>query len=467
MKTDRQSVLIICIVTLLFCFRSISDDDFFSQLALGKYLLSRNIFLASILKPDPLNPTLLPAPNIGWAYQYMIAGITRLLGLKAVCIGTYGILAIGMHAVLDGKKFPEYNATIPALFIGSLIILPHVAVRPQVFAVFFFIMALRLLHSYRSAFTVFFISFPLFLLWQSIHPSLLFFSGLILLSETIQWFSAKHFRKSTAILLISSVCAVGLLEYVVPSMAIAKTNAVLSKQVLHISEWQPAWDFSVRRAMTMFFLFTPLSLFAEVRYRSRSSTFESTLRLLFFVITLYSARFGLFWGALTTPLWYHLVRDLFLHFRKDSLISSSIDPFKKDLLFYPVLFTLLSFIWIVSSPLDETSERIKEQITALRSVQNDSGVAYTSKEISGYVSAFSRFTVQVDGRIYRYTEDFWNRYAAESQGAVPLQEISSVYDPEVFILDPETQAPLISEISTSKHWKELSKSPVVRIFTKR
>jgi hypothetical protein len=225
-------------------------------------------------------------------------------------------------------------------------------------------------------------------------------------------------------------------------ISISATNTEISKSLLSISEWMPPWHYSVYSAMIGFWIVLAMtSVMSIIAYR-RKVAIDPTpvlLSLLFLVPTLYSSRFGVFWGFVNAPLFGELVSALWPGALGRRSVSEA-NPRTMALCAATLLGVAVIFpgpLLPSASPL-ATFQAAKAELPTAR--------IFNYREFGGQLEyvGYPGWTAYIDGRLYLYPKEIWEHYNAISS-ATPqtgLAKTLEAYD--LLVLSPYAQAPLIS-----------------------
>ena len=92
---------------------------------------------------------------------------------------------------------------------------------------------------------------------------------------------------------------------------VSRSNLRISREVLRLEEWVPPWDPKVVEAVDLYWVALIGSLIAIVWLRSRVSTRDRCLLVVMTAMSLYAARFIIFWAVALVPFWAQVVERTF------------------------------------------------------------------------------------------------------------------------------------------------------------
>ena len=90
----------------------------------------------------------------------------------------------------------------------------------------------------------------------------------------------------------------------------ARTNLHISRDVLHLGEWGHPWDPKVVAAVSPFWIVLVGSFIAIVWQRRQLMPRELALFVVMTILSLYAARFIIFWAVALVPLWAQVIERI-------------------------------------------------------------------------------------------------------------------------------------------------------------
>ena len=431
-------LFIVAALVNLWKLRPLDDLDTFNQIVLGSWF-PRHLILTS---NEPNTQVF-----IGWLAQVLFAVIHSLAGLAGIktlnlvlLAGAFFLLGL-WHAALvraRGAIYPSMLALSAGLLSSFLVSASNTSARPQSFAYLCFCGVLFLLTRWSTKGTKISIQcaslYGIFIVWQNCHSSIVLALPVL--------FVFMLLRRCSPLLLVSVATAFFCTPDGASLISISATNTEISKSLLSISEWMPPWHYSVYSAMIGFWIVLAMtSVLSIIAYR-RKVAIDPTpvlLSLLFLVPTLYSSRFGVFWGFVNAPLFGELVSALWPGALGRRSVSEA-NPRTMALCAATLLGVAVIFpgpLLPSASPL-ATFQAAKAELPTAR--------IFNYREFGGQLEyvGYPGWTAYIDGRLYLYPKEIWEQYDAISS-ATPqtgLAKTLEAYD--LLVLSPYAQAPLIS-----------------------
>jgi len=457
-------------------FRRVDDVDIFWQVQLGQRMLDT----WELQTQDPFTYTHKgePVPNVGWLAQVFFAALYRLGSWELVLL-VHALLFAGGFAVA-GRSVRAEEAGLPALTaalsLGFLAALTQSSLRPQSFAVIGFALLLALARSNWKTTTKLLVAVPLLLVWQNAHPSAVVGAVALVPLVVVDW--VRYVRKSIPEKPIAStllLCLAGASQFATPMgwhiLETTRVNQEISRDLLHISEWMPPWDASVRGAMFMFWVGLVVSGLLLLKLRLRVDLADLGLFLVFTALSLYSARFSLFWAVAMVSVWARWIelarpKESFAGFaegqlgRRGAVMGLTLGALGV------VVLPLLLRPKVVSEQLPmQGIERLKAELPERRTYR-----VYNYREWGGPLileGSPRGWEVSIDGRLYLYPREEWRRYDEIALGRVPLETIEREHKPDAFFLRPSYHRGLIELLRASTTWREVHTDEVSSVWVRR
>ena len=92
--------------------------------------------------------------------------------------------------------------------------------------------------------------------------------------------------------------------------AVAQDNLQISRDVLHLAEWGPPWDSKVAAAVSPYWIALLGSLIAIVWLWRQLPPSDRALFIVMTILSLYAARFIIFWAVALVPFWAQVVEPI-------------------------------------------------------------------------------------------------------------------------------------------------------------
>jgi len=446
--------------------RPIDDVDLFTQIKLGELILEqRTLFLN-----DTFTYILagVKIPPVGWLAQVIFALLYRFYSWPAVqfahvLLFSSAFIIAGMSPILSPLKRRgdiSLFSLAAAVLLGFLVSFNNSSVRPQTFAIISFSFLLYITQSNWRLRTKLLVLVPILLFWQNTHPSLLVGVLIMAVSVLTTWiavFRNSHTDKPWGLsVMFLIVCAAQLATPLGWNVfEINAKNSLVSREWLGVSEWLPPWHESIRNIMIVFWVALALTAGFIAKLKGKVRLVDLSLFMVLTLLTLYAARFALFWALTMVPIWAMWIEQAkpinLFSWRGDGTI-------RKWILFITVLIGLTLVVSIVKvtrpSIIDHKSVPIRG-IAHLKSILTH-GRIYNYREYGGPLTfaGYPAWQVAMDGRLYLYDKTIWREYNNAALGKVPLQELVRRHKPDAFFLYPRFHKELIAELRRSQDWHE-------------
>ena len=452
------------LLVFLIQLKPIYDVDIFWQVKLGQLMIAagglveKDVF--TYTHPGASIPTLGWLAQITYAWLYDLGGWSAVQKLHATLFGAaFTIAGLTASRLTNREHGPDTFSLIIGLYLGVLAGLGNMDVRPQSFALLGFAATLYLVQ--LGPFTVLgLVRIGLIaILWQNTHPSLSLGILAVGALATGEWLTRWRNPDYPAPLFLTMTTGILALAQLATPMGwqifeVSGINLHVARDILRISEWQPPWDESVRSAMSGFFLAGGVTLVLLVA-RGRHLRPSMWLLLLAMTgLTLYAARFALFWGIALIPLWVKGVESLRPAHR---FIWTDLPWSLRTLRLaglggLAAVYALPTFIQ--GQP--QFHFALTDCLQALETVVSG-GRIYNFREWGGPLifAGHPRWQVTIDGRLYLFPDQDWRDYVEVAHGRVELDDIMARYSPEAFVLHPDFHAPLIRMLEASGQYQLL------------
>ncbi|WKZ57512.1 MAG: hypothetical protein QY326_02275 [Bdellovibrionota bacterium] len=447
--TPRGWALACALVIFVCQLRPIDDADLFTQIALGWEQLANGVPIQ--VEPFALVNLGMPIVNLGWLSQLLFAALHEVGGFLLVrCIFAI-VLGLSFATLLSLDRIRP--TTIPAMFatlISFLAIASNTSVRPQGLALGCFAVLLWLVIRRPKYWLL--CTFGVAVLWQNLHPSVgLFFAvacGFVL------WCLVRKAERAHCL----DWCLVALIA--VPASVltpdglavwrVSSKNSEIARSVLQISEWQPPWTSSVLPAMWGFWIALSITVVVWIFVRRVPRLAPAWFVLLF--ATFYAARFALFWGVVNAA----VLAELIMSSRLKNVFSHSGAMISR--LPLRTVSCLLIIVPLVFHSGDIISPRIPvRDLESLHQRISHPVRVYNYREWGGSIvyAWYGESTVAIDGRLYLYGKEEWQRYIDIALGRVPVRDIEALYRPDYLILHSEFHKRLIELVDADPGWQRL------------
>lgn len=242
-------------------------------------------------------------------------------------------------------------------------------------------------------------------------------------------------------------------------------NSLVSREWLGVSEWLPPWHESIRNIMIVFWVALALSAGLIIKLKGKVRLVDLSSFMVLALLTLYAARFALFWALTMVPIWAMWIEQAkpinLFSWQGDGTIS-------KWILFVTVLVSLTLVVSIVQvtrpSIIDHKSVPI-QGIARLKSILTH-GRIYNYREYGGPLifADYPHWQVALDGRLYLYDKAVWIDYSNIALGKVPLKKVIDRHKPDAFFLHPGFHRSFIALLRNSGNWKEFYADAYCVIF---
>ena len=464
---SSRSAVLLCLwvgMTWLVCLKPIGDADTLTQIKLGQIALEQG----GLVRREPFsylregeavaNPGFLAQLIMGSLHQ---AGGWRLLKFVYAVVFSLAFVVAG-HAALAGMK--EKHETIGLFSAGCAVVLSFLgalssaALRPQGFILPLFALVLYALAGGWACRRIVLVFIPAFLIWQNVHPSLslAFFAALAFAGGA----AAGVMRGARRLGSLGPPCVLAGLALVCQAgtpdgreiFRIGRYNLEIARYFLGVSEWLPPWDPNVRQAMVLFWILLILSVISLAAARPALSAGQFVVFALFSALSLYAARFALFWSLTAIPLLMLGVEG----FKPGGLWRWRQGPgLKKGAVLCLVGAGMLGAALAPFGPRSALNQDDYPLagIAALKA-ELYAGRVYNYREWGGPLTLLgpADWKIALDGRLYLYSRDTLLRYNRAAAGRTALEEIVARERPDAFFLHPGFHAALITQLAKSPDW---------------
>jgi hypothetical protein len=511
-------VLFGCLVVLFLQLRASRDVDLFWQVKLGQLVLQQG----ELIRSDPFTATHAgePVPPIAWLSQVFYAvvhraGSWRLLHQVNALVFAGGLLLASL--TVRGRDNSSL-AGILGLSLGVLVAAPHCEIRPHTLAMFWFVLFLLVAEAELRAWRKLALAGAVLIVWQNMHPSVLVGAVAIGARAGAGWLrclrdyrAAKPWLPSVLALLAAlSTLATPLGWGIFES---SRLNAEVSRE-LGISEWMPLWNSAAWQAGAwIVWLALGVSLALLVRVRRVVCLEDLATLLVLGVLSLSLYRLSLFLAAAMVPMWTRWIRLAWIIDRGATAVSAvppwentrarstadtaaapdrpldhgpadkpglaefadrgghpGVEPVRRWLAGGIVAGALCCAL-IVPRLLHW---RLFDEQLPLRAAERMHemgvrGVIYNYREWGGPLiwEGYPAWKVTIDGRLYLFTREEWDRYQQIALGRVPVSEVERLYRPDAFFLRPSYHERFVRLLRESNDWREAYADDNAVVFVRR
>lgn len=373
----------------------------------------------------------------------------------------------------DGKSL---LAAVLAFMLGLVPALTNSCPRPQTLAIFCFSIFVLILGSRQKPglFKRILCGFPLLVLWQNLHPSVVLLLPL-LLAEACRDLASRRinygqgcpltfsrtFRATildllgpTLLILVASLCTPeGVQIY-----SFSINNTTVSRTWLGVSEWLPPWHERVNEAMVGFWFSLGLLVLLVIRVKQKIDPSLLLPCIIFLPAVLYSARFAVFWGVLVVAPFYCVLSLLFKESQESlrTIATFKYVSLRNGMFVAVILLVVINCLsWMKPDYLFPTDLPIREVAQLHKFLPQGRVVNY--REWAGLVHWVSHGQQQtlIDGRLYLFSKEDWNYYDQMALGLIPLEEIENSFHPDAFLLHLGYHKNLIEMLDRSSNWRRL------------
>jgi len=467
------SLLAIVLVGVLE-FKLIRDTDIFWQVKLGQITLEEG----RIPRLDRFTYTHAgePAPPIYWLAQVMFAWLYGLGGWHLTRAVHHVALA---GSLLVAAATCRRDATTPfsvvvAMTIGFVVTLSNADLRPQSFGVLGFAALLAIARGRLPFGIKLLVATALLVTWQNMHPSVVL--GMVAMGgmALADFVDRKHDQSRPWELVALALLAM-VSQFATPVggriLDVARVNLQVSRDVLRVGEWLPPWDASVVAAVDVYWVVLLGSLIAIVSLWDRLSVRDRAQFIVMTVLTLFAARFIIFWAVALVPLWAEMVELLV----PGGMFVWARRPRDEPVRTVRSLAGLAAAAAIVLGlhparfgPIVPPGIPLAG-VRALRGLMPGSARIYNALIWGGplLLDGAPQWQVAVDGRLYFHHDPAeWRAIEDARAGRIPLDEIERRHHPDAFFLYPAGDRALIESLSSCPRWRVCYSGPTCVSFVR-
>jgi hypothetical protein len=455
-------------------FKPIHDTDIFWQVRLGQIMLEEH----RIPTEDRFTYTHAgePAPPIYWLAQAIFASVHgtggwRLTRLVHHCAFVGALLAAA--ATCRPRSTTPFSTAV-AMTIGFLVMLSNADLRPQSFALASFAILLAVARSDLSFKNKLMIAVPLVVAWQNMHPSVVL--GAVALAgltaaDFVDPLRTRTDRWQLVVLTVLAACAQFATPLHAGVLAVAQTNLRISRDILHLGEWGPPWDPKVALAVSPYWIALFGSLAAVVWSKQRIAPRDLALVIVMTALSLYAARFIIFWAVALVPFWAALVEQILPPY----VFSFARDPAERSVRTGRSILCLLAGATIVLGihlarfqPIFEREIPL-DGVRVLRASLPGAARIYNDYVWAGplILEGSPGWRFAIDGRLYFFANPAeWRSINEARAGRTSIDELEQTHHPDAFFLYRADSIPLINALSACPRWRICFSGPTCVAFVR-
>jgi hypothetical protein len=392
--------------------------------------------------------------------------------------------------------------------VAFVVMLPNADLRPQSFGLLGFATLLALARGRLPFWLNMVIAAPLLFVWQNMHPSVLLGTaavGGLVMADVVDRFSRSRVGGLAAKpvgdadcnepyhpriaqeppdriansgspweLMVLSLLPLAL-QFATPEgrhiLAVSRDNMLISRDVLRLGEWLSPWDPKIVRAVSSFWVVLVGSIIAMVWLRTRVSWRDRGLFIVMTILSLYAARFIIFWAVALVPFWARIVEELV----PAGAFTWARDRGEHSGRSRRSLVGLFAGVAIVFGVLPDRFPAILEPgipidgVQALRAHLPDAARIYNDYIWAGplILDGSRGWRVTVDGRLYFFRDpEEWRAIENASAGRISVEELERRHHPDAFFLYPFLNQSLIRNLSSCSRWRICYSGPTCVAFVR-
>jgi hypothetical protein len=355
------------------------------------------------------------------------------------------------------------------------VILSNAELRPQTLGLFCFASLLAIARSRIPFHIKLFTTIPLLVAWQNIHPSVAVGAmalAALSLADFLACTPEDGARWPMAVLAFVAAIAQVATPLEAGIFEVSRANLTISRDVMGLAEWSHPWAPHVVHAVETYWVALVGSAIAMIRLRGRVSARDWSLVVVMTLLSLYAARFIIFWAVALIPFWSMAIEWLC----PDRIFAWA----RQNEPTHPVragraMVGLAAAATIVLGPHPARFQPIVdpdipvEAVRALREQLPGEARIYNDYIWAGplLLDGSPLWRVAVDGRLYFFPDPaLWHAIDDASAGRVALDVIEQMHRPDAFFLFPPGNEPLIRLLTASPRWRECHRSPTCAVFVR-
>jgi hypothetical protein len=455
-------------------FKPVHDTDIFWQIKLGQIMLREGRI--SMEERFTYTHPGAPVPPIGWLAQALFASLYDLGGWRLTRL-VHHLALIGALLIAAATCPPRLAtpfSTAVAMTIAFLAMLSNADLRPQSLALASFAALLAIARSDLSFPIKMAIAAPVLVVWQNMHPSVAV--GAMALAGLCAANFLEGGRRLTgcwqmAVLTLLAAFAQFATPLGIGVLAVARTNLRISRDVLHLAEWGPPWDPKVFAAVSPYWIAIIGSLIAIAWLRRQILERDRALFIVMTVLSLYAARFIIFWAVALVPFWAQVVERVI----PTGMFAWARGDEEKRVAARRSTFGLLA---LAAAVFGLDSARLRpivepeiplDGVKALRAALPADARIYNTYVWAGplILEGSAGWRIAVDGRLYFFPDPAeWRSITDAASGRISIDELERTHRPDAFFLYPAEAKPLIKAISACPRWRICYRGPTCVAFVR-
>ncbi len=417
------------------------------------------------------------APPIGWLAQTLFASLYGLGGWQLARLvhqlALVGALLVAAATCRRGVTSPLSVAV--AMTIAFLVILSNADLRPQSFGLLGFAILLALARGRMRFWIKLIVATPIMVVWQNMHPSVVLGMvalGALAAADFLDWKGDQSNLWSSVVLALLALAVQFATPLGYHILEVSQDNLRISRDVLRLPEWLHPWDSAIALETIYFYWMTLLgSSIGIVWFWNRLCVRD---RVLFFAMTglsVYAARFIIFWAVALIPLWADLLERLIPHGMfawardREDKTSRALGRGCSWLPDLPSSSAFTSRVLVRSSV-----PRYHWMVSERPALSSRPGRGFIVTSV-GVVRCFSR-ALRIGE--CRWTSDSyffsdpaeWQSIDDARAGRIPLDELERTHRPDAFFLYPGRDRALIEVLSMCPRWRACFSGPTCVAFVR-
>ncbi|MCC6954677.1 MAG: hypothetical protein IT290_11210, partial [Deltaproteobacteria bacterium] len=235
-------------------------------------------------------------------------------------------------------------------------------------------------------------------------------------------------------------------------VSLNRANFEISRELLRITEWLPAYDPSVRIQMSVYWLSLVISLALLARLRLRVRASDLFTFLVFALFALLSARMALFYSVAMVPVWTRWVEAaLPTNIFRFTFFSSPGSRIGGTVLALAVC-AIPPVLQPIPPFLPQAPIALAEKLKTLQPLR-----VYNYREWAGLLAFFAGpdIKLSMDGRLYLSPKGKWSEYHDAALGRLDPTQLALVNETNVFFLHRGYHAGLVERLEQNAQWQLL------------
>jgi hypothetical protein len=456
-------------------FKLINDTDVFWQIKLGQIMLEEG----RIPRFDRFTYTHAgaPAPPIGWLAQTLFASLYGLGGWRLTrAVHQFALVGSLLVAAATCRRDLTSSLSVAvAMAIAFLVILSNGDLRPQSFGLLCFAILLALARGPRPLRVKLVVAAPLLVVWQNMHPSVVIGVAALCALAAADFAERKNGQSNLCSSVVLALLALAL-QFATPLgyqiLEISQDNLRISRDVLRVPEWLHPWDPAIAfEAIFLYWIAFLGSLFAILWFRNRLSMRDKMLFLVMTGLSLFAARFVIFWAVASIPLWAELVERLIPRGMFEWARGGQDLPAWGDRSWMLPAFALAIVVGLHPANFRPIfrSEISRDGVRALRIALPGAARVFNHYRWAGplILDGSPAWQLAVDGRLYLFKNTAeWRFIEDANTGRISLDEVERIHHPDAFFLYPAESEALIRSLEQGPRWRTCFRGPTCVAFVR-